>query len=78
MTEAEYLERKENKTHTEIVSYLKLRLEADHPKPEAKLMIVYETAGTFRRVLMRGLTGADLGKLCDAAEAGVSIPVCES
>lgn len=61
--EAEWLANKPDKTPAEVLRLLALRLDADGTKADAKLMIVYEEAGMFRRVLCRGLTGANITAL---------------
>lgn len=68
MTESEYLEKKVDRTPAETVRYLRLRLTGDNTKPDARLMIIYEEPGVFRRVFARSLTGAEIEQMVQASE----------
>lgn len=76
-TESEYLAKKNPRTLAETKKLLALRLSADGTKPDAQLEIVHEQAGMFRRVLARGLTGADIAALIAPGAEAEPGPVCE-
>lgn len=66
--DAAYLQQLSSRTLEETMRMLEERFRIDNTEANARLMLIYEEGGPFRRVVCRGLTMNDLLALIAAAK----------
>lgn len=67
-----YLQSKKDRTRREFLEWFKMRLETDNTTNDARLQVAYSEAGTFRRVVIDGFTGAELKFLVSSADEHIT------